>query len=367
MRLFAACTLLVTTATAVVLPGLLRAQTPAARGSASTVAHADRPSTMLDPGTSSRVAPVESLDRYERGEWTPSIAPLATKADLDYLFRAAPAWIKARGAAQQSRRRLAFAGYVLELLIAHARDIAIWQPGQFAAPALEKACEILRAGPAVPGELWWHAGSIGLLEQVGVGSSLARHVRHAEGRFPAEGRWALARVALAELQTWPERRDENRFSISRELEARLTHAFTTAAVLEPFGPEVHLRWGYFELRRGRIAAALAQFDRVGAPADVHLRYWLHLFRGQALERADRLKDAIASYQLAVSDAPDAQSAVLALGAALVEDHRPSEAAALVYRMTAVQPAPYDPWDQYLSPDARFLPLVIEQLHRAIKP
>jgi len=44
--------------------------------------------------------------------------------------------------------------------------------------------------------------------------------------------------------------------------------------------------GYFELRRGRADEAVTHFAEAGEPGDAVLRYWLHLFKGRALERAD---------------------------------------------------------------------------------
>jgi Ca-activated chloride channel family protein len=313
-----------------------------------------------------RDAAIEGLDRYERGEWQDAVPASAMKDDLGDLLRAAPTWIRARGAGEESRRRLAAASYLVEFLGSHARDIALWQEGQSASEAFEWACSLLRRGPPLPAERWWHVASIALLEHSGAVATLLRHLDHAEGRFPDEPRWILARAVAEELRTWPERRDESVLSIPRDVADRITAGFTRASMHETLKSEAQLRWGYFELRRGQVDAALAHFEQVGTPTDIHLRYWLHLFRGRALEQANRLKDAIASYQLAMSDVP-AQSAALALGAALVEDRRPSEAAALVIRTLAVQPAPPDPWDTYRSPDLRFWPLVIEELHKAIVP
>jgi len=322
----------------------------------------------LLPGPSiarGRAAAIDALNRYERGEWQDAVPASATRGDLDELLWAAGDWIRAIGAEHEPRRRLAVASYLVEFLAFHALDIALWQPRQPASEALEWVCGELRKAPAVPAERWWHAASIALLERVGAVASLQRHLEHAEGRFPDEPRWILARALMEELRTWPERRDDETFSIPKDVADRMTSAFTRASIQQVLRAEAELRWGYQELRRGHADAALAHFEQAGSPADPHLRYWLHLFRGRALERTDRLKEAIASYELALSAVPYAQSAALALAAALVKDHRPSEAAAMMLRTLSVQPPTTDPWDSYTSPDARYWPLLVEQLHRAV--
>ena len=197
-------------------------------------------------------------------------------------------------------------------------DIAFWRPGQVAAIALEWACSLLRETPPLPEERVWHAASVALLERGGARATLLEHLGHAERRFPAEARWALARAVAEEIAMWPEPRDERPFSIPNAVSFRFTQAVTRAAVLEPVRAEAQLRWGYYELRRGRIDAALSHFKQAGSSTDAVVSYWLHLFTGRALERANRSAEAIAAYQLAVADAPFAQAATVALGAALVE-------------------------------------------------
>jgi predicted Zn-dependent protease len=97
-----------------------------------------------------------------------------------------------------------------------------------------------------------------------------------------------------------------------------------------------------------------------------VRYWLHLFQGRALERANRLPDAIASYRQAFEDVPYAPSVTAALGAALVTVHRDTEAARLAARAMTMPP-PEDPWTTFGVPDARFWPALTEALRRIITP
>src|SRR6185295_17550041 len=143
--------------------------------------------------------------------------------------------------------------------------------------------------------------------------------------------------------------------------------FRDAAAQEATRQEAQLRWGYFELRRGRVDDALSHFELAGTPDDVCLRYWVHLFKGRALEQKNRPADALAAYRLAFEDVPYAQSATVSLGAALVAEHRLGEAAALITRMLPMRPAPPDPWTLYTFPDFRFWPQRFAELQKAIVP
>ena len=336
------------------------------------------------------------LDRYARGDAASgSFARLTDDelwSEVRDLRRVAPGWIRANGGDAEARRRLAVATYVLELI--DAQGALPWPPALSAFDLLEWACELLREAPPAPAERSWHLASVALLERLetlGAGQSRSRpyrssadqygtdsdpvtidaadfltnHLAHAEQRVPGEARWVLARAVAQELRTWPESRDDKAFSVPSALASRISARFQEAAAHESVRPEAHIRWGYFELRRGNATAALAHFEQAGAPDDVALRYWLHLFRGRALEQAHRPADAIASYRLAMSAAPYAQSAALSLGAALVADHHPSEAASLVSRTLAIHPVPMDPWTLYTAADYRFWSQLIADLRAAI--
>jgi hypothetical protein len=75
---------------------------------------------------------------------------------------------------------------------------------------------------------------------------------------------------------------------------------------------------------------------------------------------------IASYRLAFSDVPYAQSATTALAVALVANHQADEAAALTNRMLSVQP-PLDPWNFYIFPATRLWQTLMSHIHEAVKP
>jgi tetratricopeptide (TPR) repeat protein len=337
---------------------------------------------------------MNALDAFERGEWTDGDAPVLDPDVLVQTFKTlksvAPGWVAAAPPGQQRRRRLAVATYVLQLLRSQ-EDPYLWQGGvampsrpgletrttASAAPGnryrrplpavdlLEWACSFLRQDSPLVAERWWHLGAIALLERHDASQMLALHLAHARGRFPAEDRWVLGRAIAEDLLTWPEPRDDRPFAVMPAATATIIGRYEEAMARDSVREEAAIRLGYFELRRNRTDAALARFDQAGVPKDAILRYWLALFRGQALERQKRAGDAIASYQSALKDAPYAQSAVLALAAALVGAHRDGEAAGLVERALAMHPPPYDPWADYVLPDWRFWPRATRELRKAV--
>jgi tetratricopeptide (TPR) repeat protein len=128
-----------------------------------------------------------------------------------------------------------------------------------------------------------------------------------------------------------------------------------------------VRWGAFESALGRPADALEHFDAAGTPDDPVVRFWLDLLKGQALERAHRLPEAVESYRRAVREAPFSQSANLALAAALADSHRMLEASVLING--AIRPGAgaghIDPWAYYDAPDVRRWPELFDDLRQAV--
>jgi len=351
---------------------------------------ATTPSKPVDPPAATTVSAsfLEAMDRYERGD--PSGRPLSFDSaqtftsSFENLRKAAPVWISA-DPPQQARRRLAIATYALDLINANPFVVADGPAMRLADEALrmtadiralasasaadvvEWACGVLREGAPLPAERAWHVAAIAVLERFRGQSALDSDIEHAENRFPNDPEWALARAVAQESRTWPDRRDEADYRPPSGLVASRTEArFKEAAGLAATRQEAHIRWGYFELRRGRADDALTHFAQAGEPGDPVLRYWLHLFTGRALERVGRLDEAIASYRLACADVPYAQSATTALAVALVANHQPDEAAALTNRMLSGQP-PLDPWNFYTFPATRSWQTLMSQLHEAVKP
>ena len=352
----------------------------ASPGSAPPVPTSNAPG----PVSSATGAPATLLDRYERRQFTPVELPNARSIDLWNAFRemqyAAPGWIRARGPVEESRRRLVVATYALELVVAYstvARAATTTVNALTVVPEsdggdvtvrtadiVEWACRLIQDGPVSPLEREWFMASVAALQHLDGGVSLSTHLKHAEARVPGEPRWVLAKAIALEQQVWPMRSQPGSLrNVSDRNAAEVATMLKAASALPAVHDEAELRWGYFELGRGRVDEALNHFARVGSPQDRDVRYWLHLFRGRALDEARRPAEAVAAYELAVAEIPYAQSAAFALASALVVHRRAGEAAALVTRTLAIRP-PRDPWMVYQFPDIRFWDALLATLRGA---
>jgi hypothetical protein len=364
------------------------------------VAWAFPASTQTPPVT----PPVTSaLDRYASGDFQGAVqvlTPTATDILIDEFRKGTPAWLNAGGPDLPSHRRLVVAALVLELLLAKQlssdavsptptvrfrgipvftgttlaedewnRAASLWDVGQSYQRLLEWACDLLRADVPQPAERIWDEASIALLEGVQAIDALDRHLPHLEPRFPDDSRFVLARAIAAESRTWPETRDE---AGQRALAKATTvpTLFEQAATRPDVRAEAQVRWGYYESRLNHPDAALQHFDQVEPGADTFVAYLQHLLRGRAFEGVGREQDAMAEYLLAREAAPHAQTAALALAAALVRENQRTEAAAVVHDavttpLPAVNLADFDPWLMYGQADSRFWLPLVAQLHAAV--
>jgi VWFA-related protein len=331
------------------------------------------------PATGTTAAPVpragrspfwDTLDQFARPEWQSGAAPRMSidglRGMLATLRRDGVDWIRAVPAIDQPARRLATVGFVLDLLYTQ-NDPYLWLDNQPAPDLLDWSASALQAGPPTPEERLWYFGAIALLERAGVPDALERFALRASRRFPDESRFALARGVAQDLRTWPEPRDAHAFAVTPAVAAALVARYEEASMLPAVRTEAMLRLAYFDLRRGRIDAALARFEGIrNDPAnDTALRFWLHLLRGRALEQAGRLPDAIDMFQQALDDVPAAPSARSALIAALAKARRPAEAARIAAGALSTPPADVDPWTLYVLPDMRYWNAINEQLRKAV--
>ncbi len=307
-----------------------------------------------------------ALDRFEHGSGETG-APFSERQlaliSADLRTHAAK-WIAEKGSAGVLRRRLAVATYALWVL-SNVEDSFLWQDTQAASTLLEWACAFLREAPSMPVELGWYAAGLSLLERAAPPDLILRHLAHAEARFPGQGRWALLRAVVEEQRAWAGPRSGDSLVVTAKMQASVAVRYEAAGIHQSVRQEAEVRWGYFELAQGRSDAALLHFDRAGTPDDAIVRFWLLLFKGRAFEQMNRLDDAVASYRLAMDMAPFAQSAALALSAALVSHHRPAEAAAIVSRSLSVGDQRIDPWIYYATPDGRFWPGIMADLMKTI--
>lgn len=317
------------------------------------------------------------LDRFDRGDWSVAAGAAMSPDQLESFQKAirerAPAWIAAGPPATQPRRRLSVATFLLQILSVQ-EDPFVWQGGgqvsRYHAPLpaaalVEWAADILKHDPPAAAERWWHLGAIALLERARGIEMLDLEIDRARARFPTEDRWTLARAISQEFDTWPEPRDSRHFDPSPLILGRIRERYQEALARPSVRQEAELRLGYLELRRGRFDEARAHFDKVGTPAEATLRYWLGLFQGQVFEQTKHWPEAVDAYQHAFDAAPYAQSAAIALADALVQAHRPAEAATISSRTLTLRPVPFDPWVIYTLPDLRFWPRITAELRTAL--
>jgi tetratricopeptide (TPR) repeat protein len=233
---------------------------------------------------------------------------------------------------------------------------------------IEWACGMLRThDPPDERERLWHRAAIAIQQGLAEGLALEAHVEHASGRFPDEPHFALARAVAAELRTFPDPRASERLSlrIATTFDLLVTRLHRAAAY-EPVRAEARLRLGYVHLRNDDAERALRQLDVVPVlTSEPFLVYLAHLFRGRALERTDRIDEAIAAYRDAVAVVPGAQSAVLALASALMRGQGRAEADELARAAVSSVPVA-DPWAGYGQGDLRLWPMIRRQMREAIR-
>jgi len=363
----------------------------------------------------------EALQRYEDGEYDAAVADVAATADLDLLRQRlnehGKVWVTARASAQ-ARRRLILASVALE---AAAANLEQWRSARH---LVEWGCELLRdGGKPTAGERQWHLAAVALIEEaydwvflVGVApyqadwdskrGKAANHLRHAEGRFPDEDRFRLARAVAEEMKAygpgdsrhpvWVDPRD----TPAREWPPRLrfpadeaervirlaalhryppplsaTHSIALWRVAQQYhdllarpavAPEAHLRLGFTYLRLGRmdlaepeLAAAIRLAD------DVFVRYLGYCFIARMRSEAGDGTEAISAYRSALDLVPRAQSAALPLAALLAGGPSREEAFELVAGALRPPLVP-DPWRLYGAGDARRWSALATRLREATR-
>jgi hypothetical protein len=219
---------------------------------------------------------------------------------------------------------------------------------------IEWACALVRHSRLpTPGERLWHWLAIALMEGDARYEPLEIHVRHALDRFPAEPRFILARAIAGELRTSPDERGRSPRDRDRYATDTLVARLDAAEAIDSVRPEASLRHAYLLLRLGQPEAALSRLgDPEATKDDPFLIYLAWLFRGRALDALGRTDDAIAAYREAAVVVPHAQTAEMALAAALAKRGERSEAAAIALASLTSEAATVDPWRMYGSADAR---------------
>jgi tetratricopeptide (TPR) repeat protein len=285
------------------------------------------------------------FDMYLRGQRDEAVAKAAAIPDLGPFrlryVQDTPVWVNAEPA-QTELRRAAAAAFLLELTA--ARLESDW--GRFA-DLIEWTCVQLRT-TAKPTEFerTWHAASHALAGRararqwlLGLTPRLAHqkpapepklqpnerppatHLMHALERFPDDPHFQLSRVVA---WTWgrdgePIRNVRPRDDDDRPRVVRRAPQLEAIVALEPLTkvPEVAveawIRIGLVQFTANDFAAALRAFETAQPIAtDAAMKYLAYFNAGRALEKLQRMDDAIRAYQQALAIVPDAESATVAL-------------------------------------------------------
>ncbi len=302
------------------------------------------------------------IDQYQRGEFSAAVRAAAPDDIRDLrqlmprLTGAMPPLLPELPGAWNEKRRLAIATLALEVVMAR-RSTTFSDSGRL---LLEWACSLLRKNPSpLPAERLWHLAAIGVMEGAPDSTTLDTHLTHAEKRFPKEPRFVLARAVVEEMKSWP----VAYMSGADALVSQFRIAVLTPAVRD----EALLRWGFFDERRGSFKSALEHLSAIGPQQEPYLEYLRHLFLGRALDRAKKPDEAIESYRRAVAVEPHAQTAQLALAAALAAGNKREDAfAALRQAVSGPGDVLADPWFTYGAGDQRYWPALVTELRQAVR-
>jgi tetratricopeptide (TPR) repeat protein len=279
------------------------------------------------------------------------------------LERDAKAWIQRHPENARDRARLIVAAVALEA--ANLGGLDDWPNAR---ALIEWACALIRANrQRLEAERVWHWGAIAVLESAADAAPLQVHATHALGRFADDARFVLARAVASELRTWPDER-EGRTAAERNPEAvaLAVDRLNAAAALPDVRAEALMRLGCLALRNNHPSQALSYLrDATAARPDPFVRHLIGLFQGRALERLERVEDAMAAYRSAL-DAHPGQTASLALASVLLRTGRRREAAATADAATRAETNAGDPWTAYGRADGRFWSDISARLRRELR-
>jgi tetratricopeptide (TPR) repeat protein len=329
-----------------------------------------------------------ALDTYAQGQYDETLAQLAKLTDFRALrngFRKeAPKWIAAASADIPNRRRQIVAIVALEITRLGFIGERL-NPQQFedAMTVLEFGCTLLRSGQPDSFEHVWLLASVALIHGAQnfflAGSNerpfFRTHWRHAQSRFPAEGRFRLAEMLTRpEARRMPNRAGTSAFSMtalmvegagSRVREA--IDGFTKLLNDPGIAPEVRLRRGILLFHRADLPGALTDVRfAIALSSDPCIVFVAHVYEGLALDTLGRSTEAMAAYESALRVVPGARSAALLLAENLFTAGRHEQSAALLGKTLSV-PASHDPWLELSAGDYRFWASNLQQLRETVRP
>ena len=204
-------------------------------------------------------------------------------------------------------------------------------------------------------ECWWLVTETTALEGLFAPDTALQFIPRSLQRCPATARLHLA-YALVSEQQWL----QGRTTAAQEPE--ILNRYEAAMKFPETAPEARVRAARFLYGLGQVDRGLAMIDGIGAaPADLELRYFAGLVRGQLLRASGRLDEAAAAFRAALTAWPGAQSAHVALMTLSVARGHREEAGALAETVQASPLDQYDPWWTYWLGDYRAYPAVLDKL------
>jgi VWFA-related protein len=204
-------------------------------------------------------------------------------------------------------------------------------------------------------ECWWLVTETTALEGLFMPDNALQLIPRALQRCPSSARLTLA-YALVSEQQWI----QGRTTAAQEPE--ILNRYEQAMKFAETEPEARVRSARFLYGLGQFDRGLVMLDGIKTPAaDLELRYFASLVRGQLLRASGRFDEATAAYRTALAAWPGAQSAQVALMTlSLIRGNR-EEAGALAETIQVAAVDQYDPWWTYWLGDYRAYPAVLEKL------
>jgi tetratricopeptide (TPR) repeat protein len=288
-------------------------------------------------------------DVFDRADAASFQKALAETSDLPNLLRgfrqSDSPW------AQNPRRTAVFA---LELALAGLRGVrdARDEGGRLLA---EYAVRVRAPGEADAFECWWYVTQASSLAGLFTPETALLFIPRAVQRCPSAARLRLAHAVVSEQQ-WL----RGRTTAAQDPE--ILNLYEQAIKYPETAIEARVRAARFLFELGQFDRGLAMMQQITTPiADLEVRYFAHLVRGQLLRAAGRPDEAVAAFRAALDAWPGAQSARVALMTLQVARGNREEAVKLA---DAVQTAPvdqYDPWWTYWLGDYRVYPAILARL------
>ena len=204
-------------------------------------------------------------------------------------------------------------------------------------------------------ECWWFVTEASSLAGLFAPENALLFIPRSLQRCPNEPRLRLAHAVVSEQQ-WLRGRT------TAGQEAEILNLYEQAIKFPETAIEARVRAARFLYGMGQFDRGLSLLQEITTPAaDLELRYFTHLIRGQLLRGAGRPDEAAAAFRAALQAWPGAQSARVALMTLQVVRGNRDEAAALAEEVQVAPTDQYDPWWTYLLGDYRIYPAIRAKL------